>query len=422
MRVSIKLHYGKKWVDVDLPEDQILAVIDPKDQPGVSDEIAEIKRALDNPIGCDFFSNLSKRDGNAIIICDDYTRPTPAHKILPILLNRLNESGIEDVKIIIGSGTHRPMSEEEIKNKVGNKIIQRIMVMNHEWMNPETFVSLGKTPSGIPISVNKHVMNSKIKIGLGSIGPHNISGWSGGAKIIVPGVCSSETTGYTHWISARYPDEKIIGVVDNPVRREMEQVAKYVGLDFIVNTVLNRENKIVKVVAGDFVKAHRKGVEFSEQVYKVKVPEKADIVICDSHPFDVNLWQAVKAIFAASLVVKKGGTIVLLAQCLEGISDEHPEISRIGYRPYSEVKLLLERGEVKDLCAMSDAARVGNIITEKAKVIMCSEGISEEETKRLNFDYAKTPQEAVNKALVQKGSDSKIVVLRSASELLPYVK
>jgi nickel-dependent lactate racemase len=428
MKRAIKLHYGEKWVEIELPEKQVLAVVEPMKVPGVSDELVEIERALDDPIGHKGLSALSRKGKSAIIICDDHTRPTPANKILPVLLKRLNDGGIkdEDIRILIATGTHRYITADEIEKKVGKEVTERIDVVKHHWKDDKTLVDLGKTPSGTPISVNKHVIEANIRIGMGNIVPHAVAGWGGGAKIIQPGVCGAETTGCTHWLSAQFTIKELLGVAENPVRREMEEVARRVGLDFIVNTILNEEMDIVKVVSGDLVKAHREGVTIAKKVYGARVQAKAKIVVCDSYPCDVDLWQAVKAIYAAELVVKKGGTIVLITPCREGVSSEHSTWLDHGFRsacprPYDEIKQLIEAGEITDRTAATDLAIIRRLVAEKAKVILCSTGITEEETQKLNFDYAKTPQEAIDMAISRYDPKEKIVVLRSSGELLPVI-
>lgn len=420
---TIKMHYGEKEISIELPNKQILAIVDPNTVSGVPNEEMEIKRTLENPISNKGLSSLTKRGGEVMILCDDYTRPTPVAKIMPILLDKLNAVGFKNkhIKVMIASGTHRLMTDEEIRKKVGEKIMEKIEVMNHYWTNQKSLVDLGKTSFGVSISVNKDVVDADVVIGVGSIFPHANAGYSGGAKIIQPGVCGAVTTGQTHWLSAKFSGEEILGVVENPVRLEIEEVARKVGLDFIINTILNSKGEIVKVVAGDFVKAHREGVKVSSSVYRVEIPSKAEIVISDSYPGDVDLWQSVKGIYASELAVKKGGTIVLIVACPEGVSGEHPEVLKYGYRPYHEVEQLIKRGKITDLVAASDIAHVGNILS-RGKIILYSGGISKEETKKLNFVPAGTPQDAVDKALAIHGSDSKIIVLRNSAELLPCVR
>ncbi|KYH41339.1 MAG: hypothetical protein AYL32_006240 [Candidatus Bathyarchaeota archaeon B26-2] len=423
MKRTVKIPYGSDFVEVDLPEERIIAIVSPKEVEGAPDPDEEIESALDNPVGHPGLQVLAKKGKKTVILCDDFTRPTPAYRIMPLLLDRLNSVGIrdEDIKIVMALGTHRPMRREEIVKKIGKEAFERVEVINHDWKDSSLLVDLGRTPYGTPITVNRHVVDAEIKIGVGYIVPHRVSGYAGGAKIVQPGVCGGDTTGYTHWLSARFTGEEILGVAENPVRHEMEAVAQRVGLDLIVNTVLNAKGEIVKVVAGDFIKAHRRGVEEARRIYGVEVPSKADIVVCDSHPCDVDMWQAAKGIYATELVVKDGGSIAFITPCWEGVSPEHPDVLKFGYRSYNDVKKLVESGKLRDLSAAAHLVHVGRVSAEKAEVTLYSEGISREEALKLNFDYAESPQEAVDKALAKQGPDSKIVVLKNAAELLPLV-
>jgi nickel-dependent lactate racemase len=422
--VKVKVHYGKRELEVSLPKRNLFSVVDLNDVSGAPDENREIKRAIQNPIGHAGIQALAQKGDKTLIIVDDFTRATPAYKILPVIIKELNKAGISDrnIKIMLAGGTHRRMKHEEVVQKIGEQIVERFEILKHDIetvKNKDELVHLGKTPLGTPISVNKHVVEAEIKIGVGQIVGHPLAGWGGGAKIIQPGVCGHETTWVTHWLATKYKGEELLGVADNPIRLEMEEVAKKVGLDFIVNVIQNSRGEIVGVVAGDPVKAHRKGVEIAKKVYGVKVPSKADIVLTDAYPHDIDMWQAVKGIYAAELVVKKGGTIVLCAPCPEGVSREHPALLEIGYTPADRVEELIRQGKVDDLVGVSDCARVGELLKD-VKIVLCSE-ISKNDTLKLNLNYAETPQKAVKEALVRHGSDAKILILRSAGDMVPIV-
>ena len=397
------MEYGSDWLSVSVPDDSILGVVDLNKVIGAPDQTLEIQSALDNPVGHDRIEALRAKGKKTVIVVDDYTRPTPVHKILPLLLDRLNYAGIEDhdIDVLVALGTHRPMSDSELREKIGEAPLGRVSVTNHYWRKKDMLVDMGKTPSGVPLSVNRTFLNASIRIGVGEIAPHCLAGWTGGAKIVQPGVCGAETTDYTHWLSARFDVRDLLGIAENPVRLEIENVVKSIGLDFIVNVVQNRKKEIVKVVAGDFVKAHRQGVEEAKKIYRAYIPCKADIVVSDSNPstYGIDLWQASKAISASFLAVKPGGTIILLTPCREGVSSEHPELAEFGHRPYEEVKKLVENGVMNDLNAAAASAHMGQIFDNKVKVALYSEGIPKEDTERLGFEYVDHPQDAVDCAL-----------------------
>jgi len=423
--MKIKLFYGKNKVEVNVPDKNLMAILEPKDTKPLPDVESEIKRSLGLPIASRKIRDIAKLHMKIAVLCDDYTRKTPAHLILPHVLNELKNAGVkpENTKIIIALGTHRPATEQEIVEKVGKNVIEEYEVLNHDWKSEEKLVDLGKTSSGTPIQINKHVLNSDFVIGIGMIVPHRVSGFSGGSKIIQPGVCGAATTDYTHWLSAQFPGEEILGKINNPVRTEMNTIAEKTKLKFIVNVVLDRFGNICSVSAGDFKKAYIHGAKFSRDIYSVEVPERADIVICDCpHPASIEMWQAAKSIYSADLVVKTKGTIVLLAPCPEGVAVEHQEVEHLGYKPYQEVKNLVNKRKIKDLSAAAHMVHVGRIIREKATCILVSEGIDEKTAKRIGFNYASTFDEALKKAQDKHGSNAKIVVIRHAPDLLPIIK
>lgn len=425
MMRRITMRYGKGLVDMEVPENRILAAANLKEVRGAQDERAEVMRALDNPIGHAGIQVLAEKAKKTVIVVDDNTRPTPVHRILPILLNRLNEAGIEDrdIHVLIALGTHRLMSDNEVRDRVGEEAFERVSVTNHYWKQKETLVDMGRTPSGVPLSVNRSFLEANVRIGVGHIAPHCQAGWTGGAKIVQPGICGAETTDHTHWLSARFDVRDLIGVADNPVRLEIENVVRNIGFDIILNLVLNEKSEVVKAVAGDFVKAHREGVKEAKKIFSTDVPIKADIVVADAYPFSygVDLWQASKAIISSYLTVKRGGTIILIAPCPEGVSPEHPELLKFGFRPYDDLRKFVENGSIKDLNAAATSAQIGQVLADRVKVVLYSEGISKQETEKLGFEYTENPQSAVDDALERHGGNSKILFLSSACEILPTI-
>ena len=422
---NIRMQYGNDWLNIRVPNSRVLGVVGIREVDGAPDQMVEIRSALDNPVGHDGIETLTAKGKKTVVVVDDNTRPTPVHKILPVLLDRLNHAGIEDhdIHVLVALGTHRPMSNGELREKIGEETLRRVSATNHYWRRKDTLVDMGRAPSGAPLSVNRIFLDASIRIGVGHIVPHSQAGWTGGAKIVQPGVCGADTTDYTHWLSARFDVRDLLGVAENPVRLEIENVVRSIGLDFIVNVVLNRRKEIVKVVAGDFVKAHRQGVEEAKKIYPASIPSKADIVVSDSNPstYAIDLWQASKVIIASYLAVKRGGTIITLAPCQEGVSSEHPELAKFGHRPYDEVRKLVESGAMNDLNAAATSAQIGQILDDKVKVALYSEGISKPDTERLGFEYVDNPQDAVDRALEKYGSESKILFLRDGCEILPTV-
>jgi len=411
------MHYGVESREFEVDESRILNIVEPRRVKPVKRLDAAVKESLMKPIEYMRIIDYVKPDMTIAIISEDNTRVCPVDRIIPHILVEFKEAGVkrENIKIVVALGTHRPMTKEELENKLGKEVVEEYEVINHTWRNQDELVEVAITDSGTPVKVNRHVVEADFKIGIGNVIPHRVSGYSGGAKIIQPGICGAEITGETHWKAALIPIEEALGVVENPVRWEMERIASKVGLNAVINTVLNRDREVVDVVFGDFVKAHRKAVKTVDSIYKFKLEEKADIVVVDSHPADLDMWQAVKALFPAALAVKRGGIIVFLTPCPEGVSKEHPEVEELGYQPIPVVKKMVEDGSIDDLIAAAHIVMVREVL-DRAKCIMVSDGLSESLACKLGFNYASDLQDAVDEALREK-PDGRILVMRMGAEL-----
>jgi nickel-dependent lactate racemase len=409
---------------LEIPDQNLLGIFAPSIVEIEKSEDEIIEEALLQPIGSSPLHEIIEWCQDVLILVDDYTRPTPTQMILPRLIRELEQGGIkrEGIRFLIASGTHRPMTEEEILKKFGKEIPKQYLILNHHWWDSSQMVYLGETPSGIPIHINRLVEEVDLIIGIGQIVPHRVSGFSGGGNIIQPGICGEETTGKTHWLSAQFEGWEILGRITNPVKKEIERVAEKAGLEWIINTIQDGTGRLVKVVAGDPVHAYREGAAKSREVYLSQLPEEADIVVADSDPYDSELWLAAKGIYAAELAVKKGGVVILVTSCPEGISVSHPEVLELGYQTFEEVDQKVRRGAIKKLTVAAHLVHVGRVIKERAKGILVSPGISKEEAERLGFIYARDPQEALDIAFSHLSRDAKVAVLRRGGEILPVIK
>lgn len=401
----------------------IVYEVAPKDLPPI-DEIEAVKEALRSPIASKPLSEIAKPGMKVVVVVDDITRSTPRRKIVPVVLNELNRAGIPDadIKVVIALGTHRYLSPKEVVECVGEEVVRRVDVLNHEWMDEEKLVYIGETKSGIPVHVNKLVYEADLVVGIGCIIPHLYAGYGGGAKIIQPGVCGEITTARTHVLGALIGPENLLGNPDNEVRREIEEVAKVVGLDFIVNVVLNGRGEVVKVVAGDMREAFREGVLVAEEIYKREIPRLADIVIVNSYPALLDYWQAIKGLVHAQLGVKKGGTVILYTDCPDGISPTHGKV----FEKYSKVSLteiekMLREGAEKDLIGLSTLL-VHKRCLVRAKCICVSRGLTAKDKEVLGFTHADTIIEALKKALLEHGEGSEIGLIHHGGEVFPYLK
>ena len=409
---------------IEVPEQNLLGIFSPSILKIEESEEEIIEKAFSQPIGSQLLSERLKGCRDVLIVVDDYTRTTPVQKILPRLLKELRIGGIQPggIKILIALGTHRPMTEEEVIRKLGEEIPKQYPILNHQWWDSSQLSFLGETEKGTPIFVNRLVKEVDFIIGIGQIVPHRVSGFSGGGNIIQPGICGEETTGRTHWLSAQFRGREILGKIENPVKEEIERVAERAGLRWIVNTIQDGSGRLIDVMAGEPTQAYRKGAIRSRQVYKSVLPQEADIVIADSHPYDSELWLAAKGIYAAELAVKQGGVVILITSCEEGISPSHPEVLELGYQTFEEVDQKVRKGTIKKLTVAAHLIHVGRVIKERAKGIMVSQGISKSETERLGLLHAREPQEALEIAFSLMGRNAKVAVLQRGGEILPIIK
>jgi nickel-dependent lactate racemase len=408
---------------LDIPDQNLLGIFSPSTVKAERGDKEIISNAFSHPIGSDRLPNLLKGWKKVLIVVDDYTRPTPVQKILTRLISELDEAGIKPsgIKILVALGTHRPMTEEEMTKKFGGDISKLYPILNHQWWDSSQLTYFGETEKGTPIFVNRMIKEVDFIIGIGQIVPHRVSGFSGGGNIIQPGICGEETTGKTHWLSAQFKGREILGKIENPVKEEIEQVAQRVGLKWIINTIQDGSGRLIEVVAGDPIQAYRTGAKRSFEIYQSKLPQETDIVIVDSHPYDSDLWLAAKGIYASELAVKQGGVVILITLCQEGVSPSHPEVLEWGYQTFEEVNEKVRQRKIRKLTAAAHLVHVGRVIKERAKGILVSTGISKEETERLGFFYAKSPQEALEIAFSLIGRDAKVAVLQRGGEILPIV-
>jgi nickel-dependent lactate racemase len=420
---AIELPYGDKTLSLRLPQENVSYFVAVGEASAAKDAFEEVRRALQKPIGHPGIKKSVKKGDKVVILGDDISRPTPCDKLIPPLLSELNNAGIpdHDIKIIVSPGTHRPMTEKEFGIKFGDDAVKRVEIHNHDFKDKKKLVNMGVTRLGTPILVNKEFYDADFKIGLGGIIPHPF-GWAGGGKIVEPGICGSETTYKVHRLGASYRIQDLIGDVGNPVRLEIEEVAKKAGLNMIVNTIINAKKELISVVAGDIIEAHREGVRRAERLYRTKVPYRTDIAIVGSPGQGVNIdyWQAIKGVLAATCFVKEGGTIIAASPCYEGIpARDHPEILKLGALNYEEALRALDTGRYTDP-SLPGFLAINAQTRAFANIILYSEGLTEEDCKILGLGKTPSLEEATREALKKYGKKATVGISRHF-EVFPQV-
>lgn len=417
--MHVKLPYGNDTLSLALPADSPTAILAPRPVSPAADPVAEIRRALAAPIGAAALREAARGARSAVILADDLTRQTPSHLIIPALLDELNAAGLADeqCRVLIALGTHRPMTAAEIARHYGPEVTGRVQIFNSPWQDASQMVDMGVTPNGTPVSIARPALEADFLIGLGSIVPHHIPGFSAGAKIVQPGISGAETTGATHLFSVR-SRRSYLGIADNPVRSDMEYIADRAGLKAICNVVLNAEGRLVQAFYGDLRAAHRAGVAVSRQVYGVPLAAQADIVIAGSHPCDIEFWQAHKSLYPADLAVCAGGTVIVVTPSPEGVSVSHHDMLEFTALPPERIDALITDGTINDVVSGAVALAWAKM-RERARILLVSDGIPPEDARNLGFEPHPSVEDALAAALRAHGAGASINVLPYAPETLP---
>jgi len=322
--MKAKFSFGKGQVEVEVPDAFRIHVIHSRTGAALADEAAALAWALDHPIGCAGLAELAAGKKTAAISVCDITRPAPNRTTLPPVLERLHAAGIpvDEVTILIATGLHRAATEDEVNTIVGPEIAAKYRVVSHDAKALAEHRFLGETGQGTPIYIDERFMAAELHITLGFIEQHLMLGFSGGRKLIAPGLAAQETIKVIH--SPRFmrePKATEGSIADNPLHAELLEIARVARHDFALDVTLTQERAISGVFAGEPVKAHAAGVAFVEQSCLERIGEPVDAVITSAagYPLDLTFYQIVKGITAAAHMVKPGGRILIVAQCAEGV-------------------------------------------------------------------------------------------------------
>lgn len=314
------MKYGKGQMSAQIPSENLAGFVRARKAPAAPDELEAVKKALASPIASPPLREIIRRKQarKATVVVNDITRPTPYHVLLPALEEELKE--VDEVTFVVATGLHRGHTKEENLAIFGD-FARRYDFINHD--ADGDLVYLGRLPHGSPLYVNRTVVEADLVVTTGVIVPHYMAGFAGGRKSILPGVSGRETIQSNHSMLVR-PESAPGRLEGNPIHQEMLEAARRAGVDFILNVVTNEEKKIVAAVAGDLKEAWLQGVEASRQLYTAPVAEQVDVVIAGvgGHPKDINLYQAQKGLENAAAAVRPGGTIILVAECIEGHGDD----------------------------------------------------------------------------------------------------
>ncbi len=414
--MELTIGFGTQPQQVRLPDANVLGVLEPNDVEITLRDEEAVAAALAAPIGTPCLREIVRPGEKIAIVTSDITRPFPTKTVLPLVLAELYEAGIDpaDITVVFALGSHRLQTPEEMIRLVGEEQYARLRCIDS---TAEDFVSMGKTTHGTPVDIVRSVAEADRRICLGNIEYHYFAGYSGGAKAIMPGVSTRAAIQSNHSLMVE-PASVAGRLEDNPVRLDLEEAISICPIDFIVNVVLDAHKQIIHAVAGHFIEAHRQGCRFLDTLYGKHIAQKADIVIVSQggSPKDLNLYQTQKALDNAKHAVKKGGVIILVGSCKEGLGEKvFEEWITAAAAPQDLVRRIREDFQLGGHKAAAIA-----LVLENAAVYLVSE-MDPELVRTLFMEPFATVQEAFDAAFEKAGPDASILVMPYGGSTLPLV-
>lgn len=417
--MKVKLAFGREKTEVEFPSHMQTTVLEAKFADAVESADAALAQALSQPIGAPALVELAQGKKTAAISICDITRPAPNRIVLPHVLHALEQAGIPaaGIIILIATGLHRAATLQELHELVGPEILGRYTVASHDARDASTHKELGLTRSGARVFIDRRFVESDLHISLGFIEPHLMLGFSGGRKLVAPGLAGEETI---KWLHSPFfmRDPRVVegSFPDNPLHHELLEIARMARHDFIVDVALTRSRRIARVFAGDPVKAHATGVEFVRKATLALLDEPVDAVVTTSagYPLDLTYYQSVKGVTAASHIVKQNGVILLVAACQEGLGGR--EFTAF-VRRFPDARSCLEATAKEAVVIDQWQLEKLALVARKARLAFCSPGIPIEDRQYLWGPVFERPAEAVTAVCAELPHGARVVVIPEG----PYV-
>ena len=419
---TVELKSGNSILKISLPENLRYKILQIAEKKTTASKKDIIKNALNEPFGTARIEEMLKAGQRVCIISDDNTRFTPVKDILSVLLPRIESAGVlrEDIFIVFALGSHRYMTKEEMISKVGLDVFNNYQVYNSEFMDPEMLVTVGESQFGTPIRVYKKAREADVRIGIGNVVPHGCMGFSGGAKILYPGITSEDIVSEFHAMQATC-DEILYGNMEAPTRKAVEKWTEMIGLDFIINTVLDRNNDLYFVSSGDYIIAQREAAKKALELCGAEIKERPDVVITSSYPLYLDFWQCGKAAYGPASVIKEGGTILLFCECREGVGPHKKILEYMGKENGKEEMLALVENHKtgEDMLTMAVGVSMGKIASH-CNLTLVTDNLSDEQCragKMGHFNIEDFNQKL--KIILEKYEDPFVLIIKEGSEVIP---
>lgn len=422
--MRLTLDYGRTGLSIDLPDDRVIGPLEIRVAEPLPDCDRAIRESYAAPIGSAPLAELARGRRDACILVCDITRPVPNAALLRPMLRILAQAGIarDRITILIATGLHRPNVGAELVELLGDEIASTYRIENHHGGVLDEHAFLGTTARGVPVWIDRRYVEADLKIATGLIEPHLMAGYSGGRKLICPGIAALETVKVWHGPDFLEHPNADCGILNgNPVHEENTRIARLAGCDFIVNVALDRERRITQVVAGDMEQAFLEGVRFVRGVVRATIPAPVDIVVTSAagYPLDTTFYQAVKGLTGALPIVKQGGTIVLAARINEGIGsaefrrifEENTSLDGFMHRILSKDYFVMDQWQLEELAK----------VRRRAHVKVYTEGLTPAQLRACYVEPAVTIEAAVADSLDEYGPDARVAVIPKGPYVLPQV-
>lgn len=415
--MKLELGIGQRTQSVEIEDRNLIDVLTPN--PVKYDRMGEeeVRYALEHPIGSSRLRDIVRPGEKIVVVTSDISRPMPTFTVMPPLLDELYAAGVkkEDITLVFALGSHRKQTEEEKRHLAGERAWNEIRCIDGD---PDDVVNMGTTSRGTPVDIVRTVAEADRRICIGNIEYHYFAGYSGGAKAIMPGCSTWNAIQANH--SMMVQKEAHAGnIATNPVRQDIEEACSLVGVDFILNVVLNEHKKIVKAVAGDVTEAHRVGCGYLDRLYAKKIPKRADIVIVSQGgaPKDLNLYQTQKALDNSKHAVRDGGIIILVGSCKEGLGN--PVFDQ-WFREANSPQEIIDRLNSGFRLGGHKAAAVAQVMN-RASIYLVSD-MDPDFVRSIFMTPFATVQEAYDAAQRAMGGSADVIVMPYGGSTLPQVE
>jgi nickel-dependent lactate racemase len=421
--MKVKLAYGREGLEVDLPDERT-TVIEPLYPAGLADEQTALADAIRNPrAGAPLSSLVNPGDTVAISVCD-VTRPIPTSRILPVLLRELTKLSPENITILVATGTHRPTSSKELISLLGTEVLFGFRVINHDCHQKDSLSYLGETTSGIPIWLNREWVESDVRITVGFVEPHFFAGFSGGPKMVAPGLAGLETILALHSAPLIADPNATWGItIGNPIHDAIREIATTVGVAFSIDVTINRERRLTGVFAGDLLTAHGEASGFVASTAMREVDRPFELVVTTNsgYPLDLNLYQTVKGMSAASRVVMPGGSIICASECSDGIPD-HGEYRELLTSAANPQQLLDKISSPGFSCQDQWQVQVQAQVQLAAAVYLKSRSLTPEQVRAAHLEPIESIEDKVREVLEKWGPDARVCALPEGPQTIPFLR